>query len=452
MTTPSTTLPFIQFLLTEQNNEDKKYTRGHRSTHSVSSLPSELQNLSLNGPSHELLSKDDTNILKPRPSWMIGPSATTPPPIPTSSSTSTSSSSITPPPSIVFPSSNHLTSPSLTTSRRPQGAHHQRSVSDFTLTPPLPPLTSSSSTSTNSTSMINIHSNNNNSNNNNNNAIPSYHSLNHHSHHQHHQHHHHNNNSINQFHTTNQNNDNINNNNNNINSSSHQIHIPSPVPPPLLHSTTTSHQRARQFSHRRAVSATTADHMILPHNSTNTPPPLPPLPSFHRSHSNSPPEEYLSLNTTKTQPYNAFIDQSSNKLDTIMNKMNTSNNNNNNNSMDNMDNDRINNNNNNGMNQNNNHNGNNEHNKMNHFATTHTTVNGMELPRDMATGRYLCPYCQKAFSRPSSLRIHTYSHTGEKPFVCTEDGCGRRFSVQSNMRRHLRVHRLSRKSPLKHEA
>ncbi|ORY97289.1 hypothetical protein BCR43DRAFT_411992, partial [Syncephalastrum racemosum] len=54
--------------------------------------------------------------------------------------------------------------------------------------------------------------------------------------------------------------------------------------------------------------------------------------------------------------------------------------------------------------------------------------------------RYLCPFCGKAFSRPSSLRIHTYSHTGEKPFVCPEPDCGRKFSVQSNMRRHLRVH------------
>jgi uncharacterized Zn-finger protein len=61
-----------------------------------------------------------------------------------------------------------------------------------------------------------------------------------------------------------------------------------------------------------------------------------------------------------------------------------------------------------------------------------------------SNNRYICPYCSKGFSRPSSLRIHTYSHTGEKPFVCSEDGCGRRFSVQSNMRRHLRVHKLGR--------
>ncbi|KAI9478039.1 MAG: hypothetical protein EXX96DRAFT_569343 [Benjaminiella poitrasii] len=61
--------------------------------------------------------------------------------------------------------------------------------------------------------------------------------------------------------------------------------------------------------------------------------------------------------------------------------------------------------------------------------------------------RYICTYCTKGFSRPSSLRIHTYSHTGERPFECPEEGCDRKFSVQSNMRRHLRVHRLGR--PLK---
>lgn len=60
--------------------------------------------------------------------------------------------------------------------------------------------------------------------------------------------------------------------------------------------------------------------------------------------------------------------------------------------------------------------------------------------------RYYCSYCSKAFSRPSSLRIHTYSHTGERPFECPEKGCHRKFSVQSNMRRHLRVHGTSRSS------
>ncbi|KAK3996922.1 hypothetical protein QBC44DRAFT_124135 [Cladorrhinum sp. PSN332] len=52
--------------------------------------------------------------------------------------------------------------------------------------------------------------------------------------------------------------------------------------------------------------------------------------------------------------------------------------------------------------------------------------------------RYICQTCNKAFSRPSSLRIHCHSHTGEKPFKCPVAGCGKAFSVRSNMKRHER--------------
>lgn len=68
--------------------------------------------------------------------------------------------------------------------------------------------------------------------------------------------------------------------------------------------------------------------------------------------------------------------------------------------------------------------------------------------RSNSSCRYICPYCNKGFTRPSSLRTHTFSHTGEKPFVCSEPCCGRKFSVQSNLRRHLRIHRSNKPTTL----
>lgn len=71
---------------------------------------------------------------------------------------------------------------------------------------------------------------------------------------------------------------------------------------------------------------------------------------------------------------------------------------------------------------------------------------GSDMLTQEATGsmpsssKYECSYCGKGFNRPSSLKIHLNSHTGEKPFICPVESCGRSFSVLSNMRRHARVH------------
>jgi uncharacterized Zn-finger protein len=73
--------------------------------------------------------------------------------------------------------------------------------------------------------------------------------------------------------------------------------------------------------------------------------------------------------------------------------------------------------------------------------------------------KHKCKVCDKRFTRPSSLQTHIYSHTGEKrkfffllyfirglilvfaAFACEVEGCGRHFSVVSNLRRHHRVHK-----------
>ncbi|KAI5476926.1 zinc finger, C2H2-type domain containing protein [Pseudohyphozyma bogoriensis] len=56
--------------------------------------------------------------------------------------------------------------------------------------------------------------------------------------------------------------------------------------------------------------------------------------------------------------------------------------------------------------------------------------------------KYRCHLCTgddvARFARPSALRIHLLTHTKEQPFECYF--CQRRFSVQSNLRRHERIH------------
>ena len=52
--------------------------------------------------------------------------------------------------------------------------------------------------------------------------------------------------------------------------------------------------------------------------------------------------------------------------------------------------------------------------------------------------RYICPTCHKNFLQHCHLRIHLRSHMGEKPFHCVHAGCRKAFSVQSNLRRHMR--------------
>ena len=82
---------------------------------------------------------------------------------------------------------------------------------------------------------------------------------------------------------------------------------------------------------------------------------------------------------------------------------------------------------------------------MSHFLSPEssriTSINlTAALHSPSSTSRYVCYICNKSFRRPSSLQIHSNSHTGKKPFACSEPSCPKRFSVRSNMRRHMKIH------------
>ncbi|KAJ3389113.1 hypothetical protein HDU92_001173 [Lobulomyces angularis] len=64
-----------------------------------------------------------------------------------------------------------------------------------------------------------------------------------------------------------------------------------------------------------------------------------------------------------------------------------------------------------------------------------TVVDGKE--------RYLCPTCNRAFSRMYNLKSHIRTHQNHKPFVC--ETCNLRFTRNHDLNRHSKIH--SREKP-----
>ncbi|XP_023944036.2 zinc finger protein 568 isoform X3 [Bicyclus anynana] len=55
-----------------------------------------------------------------------------------------------------------------------------------------------------------------------------------------------------------------------------------------------------------------------------------------------------------------------------------------------------------------------------------------------AERRFVCTYCNKAFSQSNNLRAHLRIHTNERPYKCQE--CGKAFTQVTNLNNHVRLH------------
>nr|XP_057923041.1 transcription factor HIVEP2a [Doryrhamphus excisus]XP_057923049.1 transcription factor HIVEP2a [Doryrhamphus excisus]XP_057923055.1 transcription factor HIVEP2a [Doryrhamphus excisus]XP_057923064.1 transcription factor HIVEP2a [Doryrhamphus excisus] len=53
-------------------------------------------------------------------------------------------------------------------------------------------------------------------------------------------------------------------------------------------------------------------------------------------------------------------------------------------------------------------------------------------------GKYICYYCGRACAKPSVLKKHIRSHTGERPYPCVP--CGFSFKTKSNLYKHRKSH------------
>jgi len=59
---------------------------------------------------------------------------------------------------------------------------------------------------------------------------------------------------------------------------------------------------------------------------------------------------------------------------------------------------------------------------------------------DLQPGQTICHVCLRHYGSSSKLIRHMRTHTREKPYVCSHQGCASRFALSNHLKEHMRIH------------